>query len=155
MGLKDRLNDLGLKERVNDLGLKNRVRETTGQAIGGLAKGQAKLEEYRGRQSINSQLQALGQAYWVQQSGRATPAQLTALLGEVRPAIKDSEARTGELAWPSVPSFDAATAPSTASSAPAGVAPRAPGDLIPDPTPPTPASVGVRLPPAVGLTSVG
>jgi hypothetical protein len=99
------------------------------QAQVGLAKGQAKLEQLRKeRQSAGSELEALGQAYWVVQSGRATAPQLEALLDAVRPAIARSEAQTGPLPWPSIgaeetvsnpadappPAYPTASAPETA-----------------------------------------
>jgi hypothetical protein len=75
------------------------------QAQEGLAKGQAKLEQVqRDRQSGGSELEALGQAYWVLQSGRATEAQVETLLEAVRPAILQRETRLGPLPWPTVPS---------------------------------------------------
>jgi hypothetical protein len=85
------------------------------QAQVGLAKGQAKLEQLRKeRQSAGSQLEALGQAYWIVHSGRATEQQLEALLEAVGPAIARSEAQTGPLPWPSVASDGTATTPAEA-----------------------------------------
>jgi hypothetical protein len=117
------------------MSLKDRIREAAQQAQDGLAKGaqqaqeglakgQAKLEQFqKERQSAGSELEALGQAYWVVQSGRGTTQQLEALLEVVRPAISQSEAQNGPLPWPAVPTA-AGTAPS-----PAGA-----------PTPPPPAA---------------
>ena len=85
------------------MGFKERLRDTAQQGLDGLAKGQAKLEQYQNRQSVNSQLQALGQGYWLLRSGRATTEQLEGLLVAVRPVIEDAEHRSGQLTWPSVP----------------------------------------------------
>ena len=96
------------------MSLRDRLRETAQQAQEtlakgaqqaqeGLAKGQAKLEQLQNRSPANDQLVALGQAYWVVQSGRATDLQLEALLGAVRPAILEVESRSGPLPWPVVP----------------------------------------------------
>lgn len=73
------------------------------QAQEGLARGQAKLEQLQNRQAGSAELEALGQAYWVQQSGRASAAQLDAMLAAVRPALLETESRVGPLPWPAVP----------------------------------------------------
>jgi hypothetical protein len=133
------------------MGFKERLRETAAQATEGLAKGQAKVEEFRSRQSLNGRLQALGQAYWVEHSGRATPAQLKVLLEAVAPAIIEGESRLGPLEFPGVP----VDTDDTGSAQPAGAAPAAappvttppgPSDLMPDPTPPGP---GETIPPGI------
>jgi hypothetical protein len=116
MSLKDRLREAA--QQAQD-GLAKGAQ----QAQEGLAKGQAKLEQFqKERQSAGSELEALGQAYWVVQSGRGTTQQLEALLEAVRPAITLSEAQTGPLPWPAPPAPGTATSPAAAPTPPPAAA---------------------------------
>jgi hypothetical protein len=125
------------------MGLKERLREAAQQAQDGLAKGQGKLDQYRTGQAVNDQLQALGQAYWVEQAGRATPSQLQALLEAVAPAIREGESRMGPLPWPDVPAAPTASGPTASGPTASGPTPGpAPGGAAPVP-PPTAAPSGM------------
>jgi hypothetical protein len=123
------------------MSLKDRIREAAQQAQEGLAKGaqqaqeglakgQAKLEELqKERQSGSNELEALGQAYWVMQSGRATPMQVEALLEAVRPAILQREARLGPLPWPAVPAGTGGAGNPPPTSGPSGAGPGVSGPV--------------------------
>jgi hypothetical protein len=137
------------------MGLKDRLRDAAAQAQGGLAIGQAKLEQFQSRSIADDHLRALGQAYWIQQSGRATPEQLQALLETVAAPIREAELRSGPLPWPTPPpppiTGATSTMPFPFGTDPSAGPPSAPVPTYPSPGVPSAPPAGVPSAPPAGI----
>lgn len=83
--------------------LKTTANDVARSAQDGIARGQAKFDTTHTRGQANDMFRILGQAYYVQRVGRATPAEAEAIIAATLPHIEAAEATLGQVPLPDPP----------------------------------------------------